>query len=779
GEGPARRGCPPGQGPAVRLGPLRRSGRRPDPLSRLRGASASRQPAGRRVGLPHPARIRRGALPDTRSARTRRPRGLDSHHSRPGSLDARGDLLGDRACRRAGAGSALPLAGRRGLAPLLPGRLHRPRPARPPTPRPVPAGRVARRDRGRPRDGRTRRRLPPPADRRRLGGELRGARHEPGLPAGRPRALRRRHGAVRPDRLASRANLVRPRPRFRGVGHRRCSLRVPGRNADLLRGVAGGCAVAVGDVLLRARRLAAREDPRGGPPAPMAGARRPRHRRPHRPRSARLRTLRSARAVRGPPGRLHGARRRPQDPPRLPRDPRACGLPPPRAHRPADGTRQSTLPLRRARARDRPGARRRPARSAAGDRPRPLQRAERHARPSGRRPAARADRTAASRGAAEGLTARPTRRRRVCRGPPARLRRRRGARGGPSRTGGGDAPVRAERSARGRRRERRRRGVPRSRRQRRVAAAASRHRDVQRQGRPHGRGDLRARARRPQPRPPRPRRRPPRRRGTRRARRALSAEGRPEHGRDRWGRGPGPLATPDARPASARRVPAARRGDGAHGPADPARPRALATAGSRLAPRRYRPQRRRQRGRAQPARSALPRAGDRGAAALRPAAGAAPAGDHGGQHHERPRARPRRPRSARRARRQVVPRRLRNGTVVALAAQAPAGRRDQDRPVVRPRHVSRPHRSGDRPLGGRARAQPRAARGRRGCRERRDLARARPPGMRSAPGLLPEPPGPRERAHRLAARTPRRGLEPAVARAGRAARDAGAEPSVL
>ncbi len=80
-------------------------------------------------------------------------------------------------------------------------------------------------------------------------------------------------------------------------------------------------------------------------------------------------------------------------------------------------------------------------------------------------------------------------------------------------------------------------------------------------------------------------------------------------------------------------------------------------------------------------------------------------------------------------------RRLRHRLLVAVTAAAAPVRRDQDRPVVRDADGDRPRRRGARTVDHRARAQPRAARHRRGRRERQRAAHAARAWLRLRPGL--------------------------------------------
>ncbi len=88
-----------------------------------------------------------------------------------------------------------------------------------------------------------------------------------------------------------------------------------------------------------------------------------------------------------------------------------------------------------------------------------------------------------------------------------------------------------------------------------------------------------------------------------------------------------------------------------------------------------------------------------------------------------------------RARRAHEHRRLRHGAVVAVVLEAPADRRDQDRPLVRRGHVHEHVRRDDRARHHRPRPQPRLASRRRGCRGRRDGAPAANARLRPRPGL--------------------------------------------
>ena len=128
----------------------------------------------------------------------------------------------------------------------------------------------------------------------------------------------------------------------------------------------------------------------------------------------------------------------------------------------------------------------------------------------------------------------------------------------------------------------------------------------------------------------------------------------------------------------------------------------------------------------------VPERGRRGcsrAAASRPSA--ARARDHREHDHDRPRAGASVLDAAQRARRAARDRRLRHRLLVARLPQAAAGRRAQDRPLVRHRHGDDERRRRDRPLDDRPRPQPRPRGRRRGRRDAGGLARS--PGWAATP----------------------------------------------
>ena len=88
---------------------------------------------------------------------------------------------------------------------------------------------------------------------------------------------------------------------------------------------------------------------------------------------------------------------------------------------------------------------------------------------------------------------------------------------------------------------------------------------------------------------------------------------------------------------------------------------------------------------------------------------------------------------------QVGHRRLRDGVLLAQPAQAAAGRRDQDRQVLRARHGRRQGRPRDRAVDDRPGSQSRPGHGGGGRGGSGDAGRARPAGLQLRPGLLHEP----------------------------------------
>ena len=137
-------------------------------------------------------------------------------------------------------------------------------------------------------------------------------------------------------------------------------------------------------------------------------------------------------------------------------------------------------------------------------------------------------------------------------------------------------------------------------------------------------------------------------------------------------------------------------------------------------------------------RPARPRAPgpDRGAPARdRSRAGEARARDHRVVAPRRPLPRPAGADAAERDGAPARDRRLRHRLLVARVPQAPAGAGDQDRPLVRLRHVRRSERRDDRALDDRPRPEPRARDRRGGRRVARDLERAPRPRLLAGPGV--------------------------------------------
>ena len=144
---------------------------------------------------------------------------------------------------------------------------------------------------------------------------------------------------------------------------------------------------------------------------------------------------------------------------------------------------------------------------------------------------------------------------------------------------------------------------------------------------------------------------------------------------------------------------------------------------------------------ARPARRVAARDDRRAARRQRRSGLPARAGGHRERDPRRPAARPPDPARARRDRRADRDRRLRQRLLVAQLPEAPAGERDQDRPLVRHEHGARRERRGDRALDDRARPQPRPV-GRRGRRrDRGQLGRAEAARLRAGSGLLSQPAG--------------------------------------
>ena len=330
---------------------------------------------------------------------------------------------------------------------------------------------------------------------------------------------------------------------------------------------------------------------------------------------------------------------------------------------------------------------------------------------------------------------RPPRRRRVRRADPGPSHPRRGQRRRPAAAHpAARAVLDRGPDARGRRQHRHRLRA-RARLGRRAAHPARRHRDVRRQGgwpRPPA---VRAAARPLQPAPPVAGRRAAIGDRRRRDHPLLPAQGRADDRPHRRRRGPGPLAAPAARPHRPVRVRADRRADRPDRPAHLARARGGAAPGARVAGQRRGAQRRRQ-----PVRPLLPglparRRDPTAARADRRRGAAARARDH--REHADARSRPREgdARPPELDRPQPVGRRLRHRLLVAGQPQAAAGRRHQDRQVVRDRHAARPVGRGDRALHDRPRAQPRPEGRRRGRRVTRGLAPARGARLRPRAGL--------------------------------------------
>ena len=406
----------------------------------------------------------------------------------------------------------------------------------------------------------------------------------------------------------------------------------------------------------------------------------------------------------------------------------------------------------------RPGHPRRPARPGLGrgdaHRPRPLQGGQRHARPSPRRSPPAGDRAAPEPDPARLGHDRASGRRRV-RDPPAQRARRllRHGGGAQDHPRHGAALRRAGPLPPGGR-EHRARLLPDPRLRRGHAGSARGHRDVHRQGRADRGGDLRPRAGQAQPRPPHARLRPAQGGGTRGARRPLPAQGGAAHRAGPRGGGPRPLAAPRAGPGAARGVRAHGREHRTHRADDHARAQPRARAAGGLARRGPRPRRGGQPLGPQPPRPPAPREHLRAAAPLERPARAPAARDHREHDHGRPGPGDGGHRRPGLDGRQALHRRLRDRLLLAGQPQAAAGLRDQDRQVVHPEHERGPQRRGHRALHHRPRAQPGAGRrGRRGG-ERVGARRAQPPGLRSRPGLLPQPPRSRGAAHALAGRRP-------------------------
>ena len=136
--------------------------------------------------------------------------------------------------------------------------------------------------------------------------------------------------------------------------------------------------------------------------------------------------------------------------------------------------------------------------------------------------------------------------------------------------------------------------------------------------------------------------------------------------------------------------------------------------------------------------------------------GHAPARDHRDDRRRRPGARDRDHEPARRARHLALARRLRHRLLVAGLPARAARAGAQDRQVLHPRH-RRGRRGGhDRADDRRARPQPRAARRRRGHRDRGGLPPARRQRLRLRPGLPDGPPDAGRRAERARAGRPGR-----------------------
>ena len=142
-----------------------------------------------------------------------------------------------------------------------------------------------------------------------------------------------------------------------------------------------------------------------------------------------------------------------------------------------------------------------------------------------------------------------------------------------------------------------------------------------------------------------------------------------------------------------------------------------------------------------PGRPRLPGRGGDASRELADACQHAPARDHRGLHHRGPSAHRGRHRAPRCHGPEFLDRRFRDGTLLAHVLEAAAGRRDQDRPVVRLGHARPGRGRGHRPFDDRPRPQPRP----RGGRRRGGKARHHGPPdrarMRRRPGLLREQAG--------------------------------------
>ena len=126
--------------------------------------------------------------------------------------------------------------------------------------------------------------------------------------------------------------------------------------------------------------------------------------------------------------------------------------------------------------------------------------------------------------------------------------------------------------------------------------------------------------------------------------------------------------------------------------------------------------------------------------------------DHGIGPAGRQRNVPVDPQPAARRRHQPVARRFRYRLFLAQLSPPPSLRPDQDRPQLRPRHGREPRLPRDRAGRGRPQREPGYPYDRRGGRDRRAVAAARPGGLRRDPGLPVEPPGAGRLARPAAAR---------------------------
>ena len=125
-------------------------------------------------------------------------------------------------------------------------------------------------------------------------------------------------------------------------------------------------------------------------------------------------------------------------------------------------------------------------------------------------------------------------------------------------------------------------------------------------------------------------------------------------------------------------------------------------------------------------------------------------GDHRDERHVGRRVRDARPQPPLGDGAHARDRRLRHRLLVAVVPQAPAGRRGQDRQVVRPQHAGRRERRRHRPLDHRPGAEPRPAGRRRRRRDDERVGRVARHGLRHRAGLLHQPAAARRPVRRLA-----------------------------